>query len=271
MPAKAVAARVVVRATFLGPFSVQIGRGDHFVDVQIPLRRARKLLAFLLATPRRQFGRQRIFEALWIEAGDERPEANFHPTLTALRRALSASSPAGEGTFMVSRGDHLRLDPEVDWHTDVIALESALAAGRSHLEAGDRKPAVEVWESCWRRFGGEYLAGWNDPWIEEPRGYWRRKRHDLLRGLAELYFEAGRYQDSVDARRSVLSDEPLSEPDHKALLSALAALGRRDLVRAQYERMARLLLEELGVEPLPETAAAYRQLMNLRPGPRSEG
>lgn len=271
MPAPNAAAKLVVRATFLGPFAVQISQGDRWTEVQIPLRRARTLLAFLLATPRRQSTRERVFEALWVERGDDRPEANFHPTLSALRRALAAASCGVEARFLSSRGDLLRLDSEVDWRTDLTSVELAMALGRGRLGAGDRVGAVEAWEGCWRRFGGDYLAGWSDPWIEEPRSTWRRKRHQLLRDLAGLYFEAGRFQDAADARRSILTEEPLSEPDHAGLLTALAAMGRRDLVRAQYERLAWLLLEELGIEPLPETTAAYRQLMNLRPGPRSEG
>ena len=37
--------------------------------------------------------------------------------------------------------------------------------------------------------------------------------------------------------------------------------GRRDLVRRQYDRLASLLLDELGVEPLPDTTREYHQLM----------
>jgi DNA-binding SARP family transcriptional activator len=41
-----------------------------------------------------------------------------------------------------------------------------------------------------------------------------------------------------------------------------AAQGRRDLVRRQYERLCTLLLDELGVEPLPETVQEYHRLMS---------
>jgi DNA-binding SARP family transcriptional activator len=41
-----------------------------------------------------------------------------------------------------------------------------------------------------------------------------------------------------------------------------AGLGRRDLVRRQYERLCGLLLDELGVEPLPETEQEYHRLMS---------
>ena len=36
---------------------------------------------------------------------------------------------------------------------------------------------------------------------------------------------------------------------------------RRDLVRRQYDRLSNLLLEELGVAPMPETTREYHKLM----------
>jgi DNA-binding SARP family transcriptional activator len=46
-----------------------------------------------------------------------------------------------------------------------------------------------------------------------------------------------------------------------ALMQAYGREGRRDLVRRQYERLARLLREELGVEPEASTTLEYHALM----------
>jgi LuxR family maltose regulon positive regulatory protein len=284
--------RPVVFGTLLGPFSVEVQRHDRSAPVELSSRRARKLLAFLLVHPRRAVARSQVLEALWSVDADERAEANLHPTLTGVRRALAvaweevglpvgavasrrragaASGDVAATRFLAVRGDTLRLDPDIVWRTDVDSVEETIAAGRARLAAGDSEGARERWENAWRRFGGDFLAGWDEPWVEEPRQHWSGRRKRLLRDLADLYSGAGRHQDAIDARRSVLADEPLSEPDHRELLRSLSALGRRDLVRLHYERMTRLLLDELGVEPMPDTVAEYRQLMNSKPGPRGEG
>ncbi len=59
----------------------------------------------------------------------------------------------------------------------------------------------------------------------------------------------------------MLVEDPLQERVHLEVMRIYAAQGRRDLVRRQYDRLCTLLLEELGVEPLPETTQEYHRLM----------
>ena len=65
----------------------------------------------------------------------------------------------------------------------------------------------------------------------------------------------------MDAYRSVLLEDPLQERVHLAVMRLYAHQGRRDLVRKQYDRLCTLLLEELGVEPMPQTTREYHRLM----------
>ena len=65
----------------------------------------------------------------------------------------------------------------------------------------------------------------------------------------------------MDAYRSVLLEDPLQERVHLAVMRLYASQGRRDLVRRQYDRLCTLLLEELGVEPMPQTTREYHRLM----------
>jgi len=88
-----------------------------------------------------------------------------------------------------------------------------------------------------------------------------RRYLDMLRQLGEVAERLGSLPEAVDALRTALAADPLQEPLHGALLRLYARQGRRDQVRRQYERLVALLAEELGVEPLPETTAAYHRLM----------
>jgi DNA-binding SARP family transcriptional activator len=82
-----------------------------------------------------------------------------------------------------------------------------------------------------------------------------------LRDLGDLYVRLGRNADAMDAYRTVLVEDPLQERIHLAVMRLYAAQGRRDLVRRQYDNLCRILLEELGVAPLPETTREYHRLM----------
>ena len=84
---------------------------------------------------------------------------------------------------------------------------------------------------------------------------------ELLRDLGDLYLRLAKPEQALDAYRSVLLEDPLQERVHLSVMRIYANQGRRDLVRRQYDRLCVLLLEELGVEPMPETTREYHRLM----------
>src|SRR5207253_8708215 len=61
--------------------------------------------------------------------------------------------------------------------------------------------------------------------------------------------------------RSAISADPLREDAHRGLMTALARLGRQAEALRCYEHCRRVLREELGAAPSPETQAVYEQLL----------
>jgi DNA-binding SARP family transcriptional activator len=59
----------------------------------------------------------------------------------------------------------------------------------------------------------------------------------------------------------ILNRDPYREDAHRQLMDAYARTGNRDAIRQQYDKLKTLLSDELGVDPLPETEATYRRLM----------
>jgi len=94
------------------------------------------------------------------------------------------------------------------------------------------------------------------------RETYQRQQLEMLRELGDLYLRLERPDEAMDAYRSILIEDPLQERVHVALMQVYAEQGRRDMVRRQYDRLCTLLLEELGVEPLPETTREYHRLMS---------
>src|SRR5690606_4795179 len=58
-----------------------------------------------------------------------------------------------------------------------------------------------------------------------------------------------------------LAFDPLWEPAHRIIMSALAHGGQRSQAISQYEICCKLLDEELGLEPEDETAALYERII----------
>ena len=70
-----------------------------------------------------------------------------------------------------------------------------------------------------------------------------------------------RVRGARDAAEQLLARDPLREEAHATLLRVYGRIGSRAQVLRQYRRLSRLLRTELGVEPLPETEAAFRSAM----------
>jgi DNA-binding SARP family transcriptional activator len=144
---------------------------------------------------------------------------------------------------------------------DVLDFTRLVEEGKA-LAARERLEEAEAaWRGAWRLYRGSFLQGQYETWATERREDYQRLYLDTLRELGDLYVRLGRPEDAMDAYRSVLLEDPLQEKIHLAVMRLYAAQGRRDLVRRQYDRLCTLLLEELGVEPLPQTTRDYHNLM----------
>ena len=231
------------------------------VDLDCRLRRSFQVLAYLASSPGLEANREELIEAVWPTEGERTIERNFHPTLSHLRRALEAGQRGGEVSPLLFRKGVYRLNPEIHWEIDALELVRRADEGKARLARGEIGPAAEVWKSAWSLYRGSFLQGHYEGWVAERRERYQRLYLEMLRDVGDLYLKLARPDDAMDAYRTVLLEDPLNERVHVAVMRLYASQGRRDLVRRQYDRLCKLLHEELGVEPMPETTREYHHLM----------
>src|SRR5207247_1662863 len=90
-----------------------------------------------------------------------------------------------------------------------------------------------------------------------------------VRALSILADACLRSDDPTEAAswaEQVVALEPFRETGYRRLMEAHAAAGNRAEALRVYERCRRLLADELGAYPSPETEAVYRALLDTRPG-----
>jgi DNA-binding SARP family transcriptional activator len=241
------------------PFARRRDPDGTLTELDCRLRRSFQVLAYLASSPGLEAGREEVMEAVWPTEGERTIERNFHPTLSHLRRALEAGREGPIPPLLHRKGVY-RLNPDLVWEVDALELDRRVEEGRARLE-GDPAAAAELWEGAWRLYRGPFLQGNYETWVTERRERYQRLYLELLRDLGDLYLRLERAEQAMDAYRSVLLEDPLQERVHLAVMRLYASQGRRDLVRRQYDRLCTLLLEELGVEPLPQTTREYHRLM----------
>ena len=223
-------------------------------------RKATALLAYLAVTDRFHT-RDALAALLWPEMDDTHARAALRRTLSSLKAAV------GDGPLYISR-DGLGLNRSEVW-CDVTELESAVAHAAHHAhESADRcAECADRLAAAVALYRDSFLSGFSlrdstefDAWQLATTEQLRRSLTTALAWLVRAHSAAGDPTRAIDYARRWLADDPLREEAHRWLMHLYAATGARDAALRQYRDAVRILDEELGVGPLPETTALYEAI-----------
>jgi DNA-binding SARP family transcriptional activator len=245
----------VVRLRFLGPPRVERGSQEITFDT----RKAIALLAVLAVRGEPQ-SRETLAALLW-------PEHDEAHAGGALRRTLSVARSGLGGNGLAVQGRTIDLGASA-W-TDVGQLTSTMAAVRAHHAANE--PACDRCLGRLRRVPalvrGRFLEGFTlrdspefDDWVAETAASLEGDAAEAFDRLADALAATGEPADAVAVARRRLRLDPLHEAAHRRVMELLAAAGDRAGAIRQYRECVRVLDDELGVAPLPETTALYQRI-----------
>ncbi|HEY7071220.1 MAG TPA: BTAD domain-containing putative transcriptional regulator, partial [Acidimicrobiales bacterium] len=227
----------------------------------------RVVLAALVLERPAGLPRERLADIVWPD-GPPKTWASALRTHVSRVRSVLASAVPGAGEIVVAGepGYQLALPPSVEVEVDVEAAERDLGVARSALAAGDGPAAQAAAASAVDRLRPPFLPGHPGEWADELR----EGLDDLLVGAYEVASQAalaaGDPDGALAAADAAVARSPLRESAHRARLAALAAAGNRAEALRAYQRLRRSLADELGVDPSPETEAAYVALLGPAPG-----
>jgi predicted ATPase/DNA-binding SARP family transcriptional activator len=230
-----------------------------------PLRlRSRKCLALLayLSIRDATLSRGELEVLLWPESDATRAHNALRATLSWLRSAL-------QGAWLVVDRDTIGLHGSHRPAIDVVRFRDLLAQCRTHGHPADEacpecrpllEEVVELYES-------DFMAGFSlrdspqfDEWQRFESEALRRELAGALERLAGGYAAQGDTERGVACAQRWVGLDPLHEPAHRLLMRLYAESGRRSEALRQYETCQRLLEEELGAPPDPETTALYQAI-----------
>lgn len=234
----------------LGQLEVSV-RGERIR--QWPYTKPKELLAYLLLHPH---GRTRIDigGALWPDAAPAQVRNSFHVTMHHLRKTL------GHADWVVLEGDRYRLAPGLAIRTDAAEFqERAEGALRPGSPTGD-VATIDGLRATLALYRDHLLAGeMAGPWRDEPQDRLRRLYCDVGMKLGALLDDAQDPAAAATVYEAIVACEPLHEPAHRGLLLALTRAGKRAHALRHYERLSNLL-EDIELEPEPETAELYERI-----------
>jgi YVTN family beta-propeller protein len=253
-----------VRVFLTGPIAIEAD-GVVVDEQQFPGRQARLLFAYLAAEGR-PVPKDELADALW---GDQPPEG-WEKALTVLasrlRRFLDDRALDGR-ILLTSAFGCYRLDlPEGVW-IDVIAAADAVGEAEAALARDQLAAAIAAATTAEGQARQAFLPGEDGSWVEEKRRELVEVRGRGLSVLGEACLRSGRPAEAAAWTEQAIALAPFREAGYRRLMEAHVAAGNRAEALQVYERCRRLLAEELGTYPSPETEAIYRDLLEAPAAP----
>lgn len=223
-------------------------------------KRSRDILCFIASRPHRRASKEIIIDTFWRETDFEAVEKNFHPTISHIRKALNSNQPLKQNFLLYRAGDY-QLNPDFAYRIDLEEFDNCLAQGESRRRSGDIDGCVEAFNRAIELYRGEFMAGVYEEWVDEQRAYYREQQLRMLESLAGFAQKREQWSESLRLAQAILREDPFREDIHLLIMRAFAQAGNRVAVKEQYETLKKLLDDELGVEPAPETKKAVRELL----------
>ena len=232
-----------LRARLLGPMDLRFG------ERQLPpldSARAESLLGYLLLHRDAPQPRQRLAFLLWPGSTERQAQTNLRKVLHTLRRAL----PGADSLIEIGPRT-LRWRADAPLWLDVEHFERALAEGRL--------------EEAAETYTGELLEGRYDEWLVDDRERLAGLYLEALERLARQHEGSRRWPEAIRCAERLVAQDPLREESHRLLMQLCRASGDRARAVRAYHVCATALERELGIEPSPETRAAYESLVATAP------
>lgn len=223
--------------------------------VKLKRRKSLALLAYL-ALSGQAYSRDALATLLWPDLDQAHGHTVLRSVLADLHRALGHEGLATEGDQVC-----LRVAPEIE--VDVVRFRALVASVTAH-----HPTAHPLCDACLAAlteaanlYTADFLAGFSladavdfDAWQTLQTETLRLELADVLEKLASALADAGQRDAALGCARRWLALDPLHEPAHRLIMRLHAGAGDRAAAIRQYQECAKVLREELGVEPEPATA-----------------
>jgi DNA-binding SARP family transcriptional activator len=250
-----------VKVSLLGPVSAESGGAE----VNLGGRQQRAVFALLALNAGRVVPMDRLVDELWRDEPPSRATLSLQSYISRLRRVLSGAAQ------IVTRppGWLLALDPD---DVDVTRFTALIARART-LPPAQAVPVLREALGLWR---GEALADLRSlSFAGEEATRLAELRLSATGMLLEAMLAIGEADSVVAEARRFVAAHPFHEHGWQTLMLALYRTGRQSDAVAAAADLRRVLADELGLDPSPQTRELEQRILRqdpaLHPRPGANG
>ncbi|CAN5825558.1 hypothetical protein BH10CHL1_BH10CHL1_17640 [soil metagenome] len=262
-------AKATLRVQTLGGFHVSCD------DVEVlstawGREKALHLFQFFITMHHQYLHKEQIIDRLWPELDMEKGDRDFKVALNSINKALEPTrEPRHEPRFTLRYGLAYGLDFANVWlDTEVLeqlitVANQALLERSGQLDAAQNH-AIACYTAAVNLYNGDYLPERRyEDWSSAERERLQLLALNTMTRLAELLLERSPLE-SVRLTQRVLAIDPVWEDAYRIQMRSYMVQRNRPLAIRTYEKCRKVLDEEFGVDPLPETTALYQQVIKAR-------
>ncbi len=243
----------MLRVQLLGGFQVE---RDGVPLTAFHSQKAQSLLAYLLIYRDRAHHRSVLANLFWGESDEARAQANLRHALYSLRHTIEG--PEGRfGRYILAEGSAVRFNTASPYWLDTEQFEQTFECAQN----APTKERLGLLQQAVALYHGDLLPGFYDDWVVIEQEHLRELYLHALKELAAHYTEQQDYPHAIEWARRALTENPLQEDLHRALMQLYALIGDRTGALQQYSECEFVLHRELNAVPLPETHALYEKLV----------
>jgi DNA-binding SARP family transcriptional activator len=250
----------VLRLYLAGQLGIEFD-GHFLAGSDMPLRQGRLAFAYLACERERAVTRHELAVAIWGDLIAAAWDSGLTALISKLRTACGRIGLDGRSIVTTTDGGYWMRLPPGSWVDLEVArhslhnAESAAAAASFDAAYGDAVVAATIL----RR---PFLESNDEPWINIRRRIQHAQRVRALDCLVDVLAWNGEPTLALAHAEEAIQLEPYRERGYQRLMRLHSQLGDRGEALRVFERCRRLLSEELGVDPSPETVSVHRELLS---------
>lgn len=233
--------------------------------IPIQRRKTMALLAYLVCTGKAHT-REALATLFWPEHDQASALANLRRDLSRLRSIL------GEDVLQTERLLVGVSQEGLIW-VDTLAFRQLVKPEHIHAQADSCSECLVRLEQGAALYREPFMSGFNlsdcpgfDEWQFFTSEELRQALVTALQKLVEWHVQLGELEQSLSYARQWLAQDFYHEPAHRMLMRLYAWSGQQAAALRQYQECARLLQQELGVEPEDETVRLYEAIKSRQLG-----
>ncbi|AUS77415.1 hypothetical protein C1701_02425 [Actinoalloteichus sp. AHMU CJ021] len=233
-----------LRCNFLGPMEITL---DGHECTPSPSK-LRTVIALLALRPNQLVQARQLVDELWGQNPPATAPATLQTYIYKLRKMFVAVSPTATGLFFTRRGGYgLEIEPR---DVDSFRFLDLVRVGLGAMDSGDAVRASDLLNQALRLWRGAALDDLDTgPVLAAQVTRLEESRLRALETRIEADLRLGRHRYLIGELKQLVITHPLHESFHGHLMIALHQCGRQHEALSTYQRLRRLMIDELGLEP----------------------